>query len=150
MSQAVSLNEDGYTQDALNSLLRGIDVYQRVSFSNSKGGIKINMVLPFSSSSSGNRQSGKAGLACWGADLTAPSKWVPPGLPFPQDLQTQGSSPGALLLSWETDEATQDTLTPQREMWSCGGKSGLGSTVLGGARNWNSLKGEKHLRGSVS
>lgn len=63
MSQAVSCNEDGYTQDAFNSLLRGIDVYQRVSFSNSKGGIKINMVLPFSSSSSGNRQNGKAGLA---------------------------------------------------------------------------------------
>ena len=62
VSQAVSLNEDGYTQDALNSLLRGIDVYQRVSFSNSKGGIKINMVLPFSSSS---LEIGKAERLAW-------------------------------------------------------------------------------------
>ena len=159
VSQAVSRNEDGYTQDAFNSLLRGIDVYQRVSFSNSKGGIKINVVLPFSSSSSGNRQNGKACLAGWGAepewnrqaDLGAPLKRVPPCLHFPQDLQTQGSSPGVLLLAWKTDEATQvytnhskRNVVPRRQV------GGIGSTVLGGSRNWSSLKGEKYLHGSVS
>ena len=64
MFRTVSHNEDGCTQNAFNSLLRGTDVYQGVSFTNNRGGMKIDVVLPFSSSSAENRQNGKAGLAC--------------------------------------------------------------------------------------
>lgn len=48
----------------LTILLRGTDEYQRMSFNNSKDGMKINVVPPFNPFSTEGGLYGKTGLTC--------------------------------------------------------------------------------------